>query len=90
MLELQAYATVPSWPLFYSFLFAVQTWYLPVVSQWQSLPLRNSNLGVGMMVHQVKALALQALVNKIKQKQQQQKQTNENERKVIKLMHSER
>lgn len=77
MLELQAYATVPSWPLFYSFLFAVQTWCLPVVSQWQSLPLRNSNLGVGMMVHQVKALALQALVgNKIKQKQQQQKQTN--------------
>lgn len=55
----------------------VQTWCLPVVSQWQSLPLRNSNLGVGMMVHQVKALALQALVgNKIKQKQQQQKQTN--------------
>lgn len=32
VLELQAYATMPSLPLFYSFLFIVQTWCLPVVS----------------------------------------------------------
>ena len=32
VLELQAYATMPNWSLFYSFLFTGQTWCLPVVS----------------------------------------------------------